>query len=66
MDTWILPERELKVRYVEDGVVSVDHEHFIFAIDQHHVPEKRKEENDAPGQAWGKLRIGGVTGMWTL
>lgn len=23
---------------MEDGVVSVDHEHFVFPIDQHHVP----------------------------
>lgn len=38
MDTGILPERELKVRHVEDRVVSVDHEHFIFSVDQHHVP----------------------------
>lgn len=43
MDAWILPERKLKVRYVEDGVVSVDHEYFVFAVDQHHVPVGAKK-----------------------
>lgn len=38
MGAWILPERKLKIFYVEDRVVSVNHEYFIFPIDQHHVP----------------------------
>lgn len=38
MGAWILPERKLEVCYVEDRVVSVNHEYFIFSIDQHHVP----------------------------
>lgn len=41
MDVWILPERKLQVCYVEDSVVPVDHVHFVFPIDQHHVPVKR-------------------------
>lgn len=28
---------------MEDGVVSVDHEHFIFPVDQHHVPAGEDE-----------------------
>lgn len=38
MGAWILPEWKLKVCYVEDRVVSVNHEYFVFSIDQHHVP----------------------------
>lgn len=41
VDARILPERELEVGYVEDGVVSVDHEDFILAVDEHHVPAER-------------------------
>lgn len=44
MDTWILSERKLKVRYVEDRVVSVDHKYFIFSVDQHHVPAGVEDE----------------------
>lgn len=44
MDTWILPERKLKVRYVENRVVSVDHKYFIFPVDQHHVPAGAEDE----------------------
>lgn len=38
MDAWILPEWKLKVCYVKDGVVPVNHEYLVFAVDQHHVP----------------------------
>lgn len=41
MDGWIFPKRKLKIGYVEDRVVSIDHEYFIFPIDQHHVPVEK-------------------------
>lgn len=49
MDAWVFPERKFKVIYVEDRVVSIDHEYFISSIDQHHVPaeeEKKKKEKE--------------------
>lgn len=44
MDAWVFPERKFKIGYVEDRVVSVDHEYFIFSIDQHHVPAGEKKK----------------------
>lgn len=44
MDAWVFPERKFKIGYVEDWVVSVDHEYFIFPIDQHHVPAGEEKE----------------------
>lgn len=42
MDAWVFAEREFQIGYVEDWVVSVDHEYFISSIDQHHVPAEKK------------------------
>lgn len=44
MDAWVFPERKFKISYVEDRVVSVDHEYFIFSIDEHHVPAGEKKK----------------------
>lgn len=62
MDAWILPEWKFKVRYLEDGVVSVNHEYFVFAVDQHHVPVGAKKRMIFK---WAKFGPGAICGVLT-